>query len=69
MLYENNCYESCKTGDGKKCKTCNPSFEYRFYCGSCNKYYYLYNGVKTSECKRCNSSNYCDECEFKKKFA
>ena len=64
MLYENNCYESCKTGDGKKCKTCNPSFEYRFYCGSCNKYYYLYNGVKTSECKRCNSSNYCDECEF-----
>ena len=64
MLHENKCYETCKTGTGKKCKACNPSFENRLYCESCNKYYYLFNGTKTTECKTCNNSNYCSECEY-----
>lgn len=64
MLHENKCYETCKTGTREKCKTCNPSFENRFYCESCNQFYYLANGKKTTECKRCNVSNYCLEYEY-----
>ena len=64
MLYENKCYETCKTGRNEKCKTCNPSFEYRLYCGSCNDGFYLYKGIISTECLRCNRSNFCDECEY-----
>ena len=63
-LYDNKCYEACKTGTREKCKTCNPIVEYRFYCGSCNDNYYLYNGLKSTECKPCSTIDYCIECDY-----
>jgi len=62
MLYENKCYETCKTGKNEKCKTCNPFFEYRLYCvvEACNYHFYLYNGIKSTEFKYCNTSKYCN---------
>ena len=63
MLYKNKCYETCKTGRHEECKTCNTSFEYRFYCGSCNPYYYLRKGIRSTECFSCEIYG-CSECEF-----
>jgi len=48
----------------EKCKACNPSFEYRLYCGSCNDHYYLYNGIKSTEFKYCNTPKHCSKCEY-----
>ena len=66
MLYDNKCYESCEVGYGKKCATCNPLFEYRKFCQTCNKNYYLYNGINSTECRSCSYglNNHCQSCEL-----
>ena len=63
MLHENKCYKVCETGLNEKCKTCNPLFEFREYCQTCNNEYYLYNGINSTQCRHCGNKNHCESCE------
>ena len=63
MLYDNKCYTKCFIWKNEYCQTCNPSFELRYYCGTCNSHYYLSNGIYSKTCKECKIDS-CWECEF-----
>ena len=65
ILHENGCFKTCVTGTREECKACNPNFEKRMYCESCNEYYYLHNGDRSTECQSCHDINdYCSECDY-----
>ena len=65
ILHENGCFKTCVTGGGEKCKTCNPIFEKRMFCGSCNENYFLYNGERSTECLNCfGTGDFCFDCDY-----
>ena len=57
IVYENLCFKSCVIGDKEKCSSCNPNFDYREYCNSCNSGYYL-NKTDPTKCSPCFYSNF-----------
>ena len=65
MLYNDECIKSCDEGENEKCKTCNPSYEFREYCEKCNSGYYRNDEINSKKCQSCSDANIgknCKEC-------
>ena len=62
ILYNNQCIEACNIGEGEKCASCNPIYEQKEYCDSCNNGYYINYEIDPKICHSCEINN-CKECE------
>ena len=64
MLYNNICEKACNIGENEKCKSCNPTFEQKEFCETCNSGYYLDKELDPRKYHSCGIDNeYCDVCE------
>lgn len=65
MLYNNTCIKSCDIGENEKCLTCNPNYEQREFCESCNSGFYLNSEIDPTKCQICEiNNNHCQDCQL-----
>ena len=64
ILHNNECIKSCHIGENEGCASCNPTYELREYCNSCNLGYYLDYNINPTICQSCEKEyNNCEKCE------
>ena len=65
MLNDSQCIKSCNIGDNEKCATCNPSYEFREYCETCNIGYYRNDEIDSKKNIENSNSNYKNNPQLK----